>query len=279
MARRHLATVSPRVEEADAAWAARAAGSSGGRARVGGIRRVTALLRAELAEEPVSVAARWRLMRALYFEGEYAATGEREAKQRFVEGTRVADDCLALLRERASDGSPRDLSRATPVELVPRLAGDPDAASAFEWGGVVWGMYALAEGMLAAAREGAAGRIRDLAEAVLRLDPDLDDAAGDRTLGRLHHKTPAIPFLTGWASRTEAIRHLRRAASAAPTSLVNRLFLAEALHDLDSARHDEAVAIAEAVVRDAPDPTWLVEHERARADARALLKGWRAAGR
>ncbi len=279
MARRHLATVSPRVEEADAAWAARAAGSSGGRARVGGIRRVTALLRAELAEEPVSVAARWRLMRALYFEGEYAATGEREAKQRFVEGTRVADECLALLRERASDGSPRDLSRATPVELVPRLAGDPDAASAFEWGGVGWGRYALAEGMLAAAREGAAGRIRDLAEAVLRLDPDLDDAAGDRTLGRLHHKTPAIPFLTGWASRTEAIRHLRRAASAAPTSLVNRLFLAEALHDLDSARHDEAVAIAEAVVRDAPDPTWLVEHERARADARALLKGWRAAGR
>lgn len=279
MTRRTLATVSPLVEEADAAWSDRAAGSSAGRARVGGIRRVVALLRAELAEEPLSVAARWRLMRALYFEGQYSAAGEGDAKRLFVEGTRVADECLALLRTRASEGSSRDLSRATPVELVPRLAGDPDAASAFEWGGVAWGMYALAEGMLAAAREGAAGRIRDLAEAVLRLDPDLDDAAGDRTLGRLHHKTPAIPFLTGWASRKEAIRHLRRAATAAPTSLVNRLFLAEALHDLDSSRSDEAVAIAEAVVRDAPDPIWLVEHERARADAKALLKLWRATGR
>ena len=279
MPRRALPSVSPRIAEADAAWTGRAEGSSGGRARVGGIRRVVTLLRADLVEEPLSVAARWRLMRALYFEGEYAAAGGKDAKRLFVEGTRVADECLALLRTRASEGSSRDLSRATPVELVPRLAGDPDAAPAFEWGGVVWGMYALAEGMLAAAREGAAGRIRDLAEAVLRLDPGLDDAAGDRTLGRLHHKTPSIPFLTGWVSRTEAIRHLRRAASAAPTSLVNRLFLAEALHDLDSSRHDEAVAIAEAVVRDAPDPTWLVEHERARADARALLKIWRAAGR
>ncbi|MHB8797951.1 MAG: hypothetical protein ACYDBY_05750 [Thermoanaerobaculia bacterium] len=279
MTRRALPTASPLVAEADAAWSGRADGNSGGRARVGGIRRVGALLRAELAEEPQSVAARWRLMRALYFEGEYSAAGEKESKQRFVEGTCVSDECLALLRTRASKGSSRDLSRATPVELVPHLAGDPDAASAFEWGSVVWGMYALAEGMLAAARVGAAGRIRDLAEAVLRLDPGLDDAAGDRTLGRLHHKTPSIPFLTGWVSRTEAIRHLRRAASVAPTSLVNRLFLAEALHDLESARRDEAVAIVEAVVRDAPDPAWLVEHERARADAKALLKLWRAAGR
>lgn len=279
MVRRASPAVSLRVTEADAAWSDRANGSSGGRARAGGIRNVVALLRAELAEEPLSVAARWRLMRALYFEGEYAAAGEKEAKRLFVDGARVADECLALLRDRASEGSSRDLSRATPVELVPRLAGDPDAASAFEWGGVVWGMYALAEGMLAAAREGAAGRIRDLAEAVLRLEPGLDDAAGDRTLGRLHHKTPSIPFLTGWVSRTEGIRHLRRAASAAPTSLVNRLFLAEALHDLDPSRRDEAVAIAEAVVRDASDPVWLVEHERARADAKALLKSWRAAGR
>ncbi len=279
MARRAVAIVSPRIAEADAAWSDRASGSSGGRARAGGVRRVISLLRAELAEEPRSVAARWRLMRALYFEGEYAAAGEREAKALFVEGTRVADECLALLRSRASEGSSRDFSRATPVELVPRLAGEPDAASAFEWGGVAWGMYALAEGMLAAAREGAAGRIRDLAEAVLRLDPCLDDAAGDRTLGRLHHKTPSIPFLTGWVSRAEAIRHLHRAASAAPTSLVNRIFLAEALHDLNPSRRDEAVAIAEAVVRDAPDAVWLVEHERARADAKALLKTWRASGR
>lgn len=82
--------------------------------------------------------------------------------------------------DRASEVWAGDPSRATPVELVPRVAEDPDAASAFERGGVVWGMCALVEGMPAAAREGAAGRIRDLAEAVLRLHPALDDAAGAR---------------------------------------------------------------------------------------------------
>lgn len=268
--------VSPLIEEADAAWESRAEGSRGGKARVGPIRRTISLLRAELAEEPLSVEGRWRLMRALYFAGEYASAGDGEGKACFLEATRVADECLALLRARASEDSSRDFGRATPVDLVPRLAGDPEAASAFEWGGVVWGMYALAQGMFAAAREGAAARIRDYAEAVIRLAPAIDDAAGDRTLGRLHHKTPSIPLVTGWISGKEAIRHLRRAVAAAPTSLVNRIFLAEALWDFDRERSDEAVAIAEGVLRDAPDPKWVVEHERARADAKELLRLWRA---
>jgi hypothetical protein len=218
-------------------------------------------------------------MRALYFSGEYASAGEAEAKASFLEASRVSDECLSLLRARATAASRRDLSRATPVDLAPHLAGDASAAPAFEWGAVAWGMYALAEGILAAALAGAAARIRDLAEATLRLAPGIDDDAGDRTLGRLHHKTPAIPLVTGWVSGREAIRHLRLAAGAAPSSLVNRLFLAEALHDLDPSGRDEARAIAEAVVRDDPDPVWLVEHERARADAKAFLAAGRAARR
>jgi hypothetical protein len=270
---------SPLVTEADAVWAGRAEGGHGGHARVAPVRKVLSLLRAELAERPTSIEARWRLLRALYFAGEYASPGVAEAKACFLEATHVADDCMTHLRMKAMEGSSRNLSRATPVELVPRLAGDPEAASAFEWGGVAWGMYALAEGMLAAAREGVAGRVRDCAEAVIRLAPGLDDAAGDRTLGRLHHKTPSIPLITGWISKQEAIRHLRKAVAVAPTSLVNRLFLAEALRDLDGSSRDEAIAIAEGVVDGTPDSRWLVEHERARADARALLKIWRGSPR
>lgn len=271
--------LSPLVAEADAVWSDRAEGGQGGRARVAPVRKVLSLLRAELAEQPFSIEARWRLMRALYFAGEYASSGVPEAKACFLEATHVAGDCLTHLRLKATESSSRDLSRATPVELVPRFAGDPDAASAFAWSGVAWGMYALAEGMFAAAREGAAARIRDCAEAVIRLAPALDDAAGDRTLGRLHHKTPSIPLVTGWVSKKDATRHLRKAVAVAPTSLVNRLFLAEALRDLDVSSRDEAIAIAEGVVDGTPDSKWLVEHERARADARALLKTWRGSPR
>ncbi len=274
-----LHDTSPLVTEADAVWAGRAEGGHGGRARVAPVRKVLSLLRAELAEQPLSIEARWRLMRALYFAGEYVSSDATEVKACFLEATHVADDCFTHLRMKAMDGSSRNLSRATPVELVPLLAGDPEAASAFEWGGVAWGMYALAEGMFAAAREGVAGRIRDYSEAVIRLAPALDDAAGDRALGRLHHKTPSIPLITGWISKKEAIRHLRKSVAVAPTSLVNRLFLAEALRDLDSSGRDEAIAIAEGVVDGTPDSKWLVEHERARADARALLKTWRGSPR
>ncbi len=280
MSRRTTAhALSPLVAEADAAWAGRAEGGHGGRARVTPVRKVLSLLRAELSEQPHSIEARWRVMRALYFAGEYASAGPAEAKGCCLEATRVADDCFLQLRMKATEDSSRDFSRATPVDLVPRFAGDPEAASAFEWGGVAWGMYALAEGIFAAAREGAAARIRDCAEAVIRLAPALDDAAGDRMLGRLHHKTPSIPLITGWISKTEAIRHLRKAVAVAPSSLVNRLFLAEALRDLDLSGRDEAIAIAERVVEDLPDPKWLVEHEKARADARALLKSWQTSRR
>lgn len=67
----------------------------------------------------------------------------------------------------------------------------------------------------------------------------------------------------------------------APTSLVNQLFLADALRDLDASSREEAIAIAisEVVVDGTPDSKWLVEHERARPDARALLKIWRGSPR
>ena len=71
---------SPLVTEADAVWAGRAEGGQGGRAQVAPVRKILALLRAELAERPLSIEARWRLMRALYFAGEYASSDAAEAK-------------------------------------------------------------------------------------------------------------------------------------------------------------------------------------------------------
>jgi hypothetical protein len=53
----------------------------------------------------------------------------------------------------------------------------------------------------------------------------------------------------------------------------------EALRDLDASSRNEAIAIAEGVVDGTPDLKWLVGHERARADARALLKTWRGSPR
>jgi hypothetical protein len=139
---------------------------------------------------------------------------------------------------------------------------------------VDWGKWALVFGKTAAARQGAAAKIRDYATAVVRLDPAFEEGGGYRVLGRLHHQTPSIPFITGWASRTEALRNLRAAVEVAPRNFVNRLYLAEALHDYEKEKRAEARRMLEALVADTPSTALAVEDARAQEDARALLAAW-----
>ena len=267
------------ISAADAAWSRRAAGATGGAASEAAAREVVAAARAAVAAEPESVGARWRLMRALYFLGEHATAGEAAKKAVFEEGKKVGEETLGLLRRQAGAAAARDLSRATPVELAPHLSAVPDAVPAFLWAGVNWGKWALVFGKGAAARQGAAAKIRDYAAAVVALDPAYDEGGGYRVLGRLHHQTPSIPFVTGWASRGEALASLRRAVEVGPQNFVNRLYLAEAMWDYEKGRREEARRMLEALVREAPTPGLEVEAARAQEDARALLASWAGKGR
>mgnify|MGYP003592406650 FL=1 len=230
--------------------------------------------RAAVAAAPGSLAARWRLMRALYFKGEHATTGNEEKKAVFDEGKRLGEETLGLVRREAGPAAGKDLAKATPVDLVPFVKGSPDVTACFLWSGVNWGKWALAYGKTAAARQGAAAKIRDLATAVVRLDPAFEEGGGYRVLGRLHHQTPAIPFVTGWASRSEALANLRLAVQTSPRNFVNRLYLAEATWDYEKEKRPEAKRMLEALVADAPTAGLPVEDARAQEDARALLAAW-----
>ena len=264
----------PALAAVDSAWSRRAEGARGGSATEGAADAVVAAGRSAVAADPKSLAARWRLMRALYFKGEHATTGNEEKKAVFDEGKRLGEETLDLVRREAGPATGKDLSKATPVELVPFVGGRPDVTACFLWSGVNWGKWALAYGKTAAARQGAAAKIRDLATAVVRLDPSFEEGGGYRVLGRLHHQTPAIPFITGWASRSEALANLRLAARLAPKNFVNRLYLAEAMWDYEKEKRPEAKKVLEALVADAPTAGFPVEDARAQEDARALLAAW-----
>jgi hypothetical protein len=123
-------------------------------------------------------------------------------------------------------------------------------------------------------RQGAASKIRDYSQAVILLDPAYDDGGGYRVLGRLHHQTPAIPFFTGWASRSLALKNLRLAVETGPRNLVGRQFLAEAMWDYEPARRAEARAILEKILAEIPDPDNLVENRKTQEEAAQLLKDW-----
>ena len=264
----------PAVAAFDAVWSRRAEGAVGGAAREGAVAPVVVAGRSAVAANPGSLPARWRLMRSLYFQGEHATTGSAAKKDVFEGGKRLGEETLDLIRKEAGTAAGKDLSKATPVELVPYVKGMPDVVPCFLWASVNWGKWALVFGKTAAARQGAAAKIRDYATAVVRLDPSFDEAGGYRVLGRLHHQTPSIPFITGWASRTEALKNLRLAVETAPRNFVNRLYLAEAIWDYEKEKRSEARRMLEALVADIPSAALPVEDARAQEEARILLAAW-----
>ncbi len=262
-----------RSAEADALWDARAAGATGGVALPGPIDAVIAACRKGIAEAPGSLEPRWRLMRAFYFKGEYVAEA---AAQRaiFDEGKVAGEEALALIRKEAGARAGKPLESASPVELVPFVTGRPDVVAAFYWAGVDWGKWAIVFGKTAAVKKGAATKIRDYSTAVILLDPQFEGGGGYRVLGRLHHQTPAVPFLTGWASREEALRNLRLAVKTDPGDFINRLYLAEVMWDYESSRRDEARKALEALAAAAPSPAVPVEDRKTQEIARATLAAW-----
>ncbi|HSB62545.1 MAG TPA: hypothetical protein VLJ18_00205 [Thermoanaerobaculia bacterium] len=264
----------PKPAEIDRLWALRAEGSTGGRALSGPIDLVIDACRAALAAEPDSLEVRWRLMRALYFKGEHTTNDNADKRTIFGEGRAIAEQTLAILRREAGREAHRDLTRGTPVELVPHVKGNAAAVPSFLWAAVDWGKWALAFGKMAAVKQGAAAKIRDYAQAVILLDPAYDGGGGYRVLGRLHHQTPAVPFFTGWASRAQALKNLRLAVEVGPQNLVGRQFLAEATWEYEPARRAEARAMLERILTETPDPDYLVENRKTQEEAAQLLKDW-----
>jgi hypothetical protein len=163
----------------------------------------------------------------------------------------VAEEGVQLL-ERAL-GAPRAEAR------ILALRARKEAVALYFWAAVAWGEWAMMRGPLTSVRTGAAGRIRDLAQTVIDVDPAFEKGGGYRILGRLHDRAPRIPLLTGWISRARGIELLERSLAADPANSISRIFLAEALVDHAPHRRPEAVALLEACARSAPRPEYVVE--------------------
>ena len=264
----------PGPADIDRLWALRAEGSKGGHAPSTPIDLTIDACRTALAMEPESLEVRWRLMRALYFKGEHTTDDPTAKRMLFDEGRTVAEKALGVLRREAGREAHRDFGKATPVELVLYVKGIPAALPSFLWASVDWGKWALVFGKSAAVKQGAAAKIRDYAQAVVLLNPKYDGGGGYRVLGRLHHETPSVPFFTGWASRSEALKNLRLAVEAGPQNLVGRQFLAEAMWDYEPSRRVEARAMLEKILGETPDPDYLVENRKTQEEAAQLLKKW-----
>lgn len=269
------AASSPVLAAADEAWSRRDEGHAGARANP---RRISeAVSRYEKAAAvPDAVEPRWKLARALFFQAKYTGRDRNAQRAMLEEGRDAGEEAIAILRRRAQASRQTLAANSKPQQVAAALSGDPDAAPTFFWTAAAWGEWGLVVPRLKAARAGCATKVRDYAMTVIALDPAFEEGGGYRILGRLHHRAPRIPGLTGWVSRAEGIRNLRLAVKTAPGNFVNRHFLAEALADGDSTAQSEAIRIERDLVADTPSPKHLVEDLAIQEEGKKDLAAWSA---
>jgi tetratricopeptide (TPR) repeat protein len=258
------------LAEGDALWTRRAEGAQGRVAQPATIDAALAAYRRALGLTPASREARWRLLRALFFRGSFCGAVGKERLALFEEAREAGEAGVRALERSIAGGKKR--------ERIGALRQVPEAAALYLWTAVSWGQWALYTGKVAAAWKGAAGKIRDYAEAAIELEPGQEQGAALILLGRLHDQSPKLPLLTPWVSRPKAIASLRRALEFGPDNSVALYFLAEALLHHAPERQQEARALLERCAALTPRPEYLVEDRHYVELARARLVTLPAAG-
>jgi len=267
---------SAQIAEGDQHWAARAEGHQSGHAKPAQVDAAIAAYQKAVAQNPNDLEARWKLLRSLRFKGAYVATSADEKKKIYSSAKKAGEETLAIIGRQLSAKGVRSVTKATEKEIAGAAKSIPGADEVFLWDAINWGEWALAYGKMAAAREGAADRIRREATIAMLIDPKLDGGAPSRVLGRLHDQTPRIPFITGWASNREAQRFLNESMKIDPTNKITRVFLAEAMVSGNSDTKPQAIQMLKELLTTPNDPNYEVEQSAAVDDARALLKKWGA---
>ena len=260
------------TDSGDAAYRQRALVLDGDRADPERIRRAIEAYEDALRAEPESIEVRWRLLRALYYLGDFAAIADREKAAAFVRGRASAEETIALVADRLG-APPVALAADERRERTVAAGVDPrDLAELFFWASVHWGAWSRDAGLVASVREGVANRVFDYARVSAELDPSIERGGAHRLLSRLHATMPRVPFVSGWVDRELAVPEAKRALGVAPDDSGNQFLLAITLLDLEPGRREEAVQLLARVAATDPRPEWVVEDRAVRQAARERLE-------
>ena len=255
----------------DLAFARRAEGAPGdGTAAAGPIDEAIQAYEAALAASPDATELRVKLLRALFFSGEYVPADKAQRKATFERGRTVFEEGRARLASQI--GGTKALTRLSTEEVARKLEHVPFAGELYFWGAVHWGLWGDYFGNMAALRKGVAKKIRRYGTTARAFDEEFDAAGPIRLLGRMHSRAPRVPFVTGWVDHGLGVELLERANEIAPRDPLNRLFLAEALLEHARTRRSEAIVLLCGLQNEHPRSTRLVEDTQAAVRARHRLR-------
>ena len=256
----------------DAAWARRADGHVELAAASAPIAAAVDAYEEAWREGGGELEAGWKLLRALWFAGEFASTDDAGAQSRFERGIDVSKQAMGALDARSADGDADDLEpEAFAAAFAP--SDHDDVARVVFWSAIVWGAWSRSGGLLATVREGVAGRLQRYALASYALDPSVDEGGAQRLLATLHAQLPRVPFLTGWVDRDRAVVWAQRALDVAPEHPGSRLTMAVVILDTGiEGRRDEVRSLLESVAGLEPREGAVLEDLSIRESARERLQ-------
>jgi len=261
------------IADGDALYAKRAEGAQGAIAKAGTIdAAIAAYQRATKGSDDLE--ARWKLMRALRFKGAHVARDQEAKKGVFSDAKKVGTDAMVILSRQLAARGVKGMDKASEKQVADAARVIPNATQVIYWDTVNWGEWAIAYGKMAAVKEGAADRIKRQSTIVMLIDPKFEGGGGARVLGRLHNQTPRVPFITGWASGSEAVKFLKQSLAQEPSNKLTKIFLAEALSDANKGARPEAAKLLREILSSPNDPAHAVEDVDAQNDAKAMLAAW-----
>ena len=260
------------IARGDAAWERRAVGQAAGRARPEPLREAISAYEAAVSARPYDLEARWKLVRALWFAGEFASADEAEERAVYERARASAEPAVDSLSARL--GSPSsDEAYARPDALRARLAPAErsDAAHLYFWAAVGLGAWSRSAGLVEAVRAGAANRLHEYTVVSIALDPSVEGGGALRLLSRIHAELPRVPLLSGFVDRSRALPLAARAAAEYPDHPGNPYLVGLTLLELAPERRAEALRLVEQAASLEPRPEQLVEDTALRLGARSRL--------
>ena len=257
----------------DSAWARRAMDRDGLQAAPAAIDEAIAAYRSAWDDGAGSPASGWKLVRALWWAGEFAAAGESAAASRFAEARAVATQALSALDDESPDRT--TVSALAPEEWPAAFPPErhEDVAALLFWSAIAEGAWGRSQGLLTNVRQGVAEQTRDRALASVALAPGIDEGGAQRLLSRLHAQLPRVPLVTGWVDRDLAVAWGERAVAVSREHPGNALILALAWLDAGvESRRDEAIATLERLAELEPRPEAVMADASVRETARERLR-------
>jgi hypothetical protein len=255
------------LADGDAAWERRAEGHENGRPQLAVVTRAIDAYQRAVDTEPTRLDAHWKLLRAVWFAGEFAATDVDARRPLHQRGKAAIDGALAQVAVRLGN---RDLGAAAPEHFARDDV--PDTARVFFWSAVTLGSWTRSAGLVAAVRAGVANRMRTYLDATNRLDPSTERGGPLRLLSRLHAELPHVPLVSGWVDRDQALPLIEEAYARYPEHPGNRYLLGMTLVERAPERRDEGLRLITEIANREPDAGELIEQLAFRKDARERLE-------